>query len=131
MEESIFKALLDYGSLGLMCAFLLWLHVQNQKRNDKLSTQFQEQLEKIRIGAKEDEDRVRDRFMSVIEKYDTEKETFFNERTQLRSNLASQLSSIEGKMDAIGVQVAEGSAMLKEIQAEKRMREIARGGKDA
>jgi len=127
MEESLFKALLDYGSLGLMCGFLLWLHVQNQKRNDSLSTRFQEQLEKIRTSAKEDEDRVRDRFMSVIEKYDTEKESFFQERTQLRSNLSGQLASLEGKVDAMGSQVAEIATMIKGIESEKRMREIARG----
>tara|TARA_R100000664_G_scaffold31376_1_gene44931 strand:+ start:164 stop:556 length:393 start_codon:yes stop_codon:yes gene_type:complete len=130
MEESLFKALLDYGSLGLMCGFLLWLHVQNQKRNDSLSARFQEQLEKIRTSAKEDEDRVRDRFMSVIEKYDTEKESFFQERTQLRSNLSGQLSSLEGKVEGMASQVAEISAMIKDIQSEKRIREIARG-KDA
>jgi len=127
MEESLFKALLDYGSLGLMCGFLLWLHVQNQKRNDSLSARFQEQLEKIRTSAKEDEDRVRDRFMSVIEKYDTEKESFFQERTQLRSNLSGQLASLEGKVDAMGSQVAEIATMIKGIESEKRMREIARG----
>ena len=130
MEESLFKALLDYGSLGLMCGFLLWLHVQNQKRNDSLSARFQEQLEKIRTSAKEDEDRVRDRFMSVIEKYDTEKESFFQERTQLRSNLSGQLSSLEGKVEGMASQGAEISAMIKDIQSEKRIREIARG-KDA
>lgn len=133
MEQSIFQVLIDYGSLGIMCGFLFWLHIQNQKRNDLLSDRFQEQLEKMRLASKEDEEKIRDRFAVVVEKYDTERSIFFEERTQIRSNLSTQIKSLqqqanqnENKLDNLMIVVDNLFQAQKAIQDEQRLKELAR-----
>ena len=116
--EDLLKILIDYGSLGIMCAVLLWLHVQTSKKSDAQTAQFLDQLEKIRQSSKEEEEKIRNRFMEVIAKYD-------DERTQLRSNLAGQIKDLESKVDALATQMAGISAKVQEIINEQKMREIA------
>ena len=91
MEESIFKYVLDYGGLGVMSGLLFWLYLQNTK-----------QLEKIRQQAREDEEKIRDRFALVISKYDQEREKFLDEKTLFRTQLSNQIDNLEktiGKQD--------------------------------
>ena len=66
MEESIFKYLLDYGSLGVTAGLLFWLYLQNSK-----------QIEKISKQARADSQLLRDRYDIVIEKNDKERLLFF------------------------------------------------------
>ena len=84
MEDHIFKYVLDYGSLGIMSGLLFWLYLQNSK-----------QLEKIREQSREDEERIRERFAGVIEKYDEERQKFFNERSELRGQLLMNVETLE------------------------------------
>ena len=137
MEESLFKVILDYGSLGIMCAFLFYLHLQTTKRNDALSDRFTDQLNKLRDDSKAEEERIRERFMDVISKYDGERDTFYQERTQLRSNLAAKMSempkeavSMSAKLDAIGVSIEGLANSLKSIEQENRLRELTRSKDD-
>lgn len=88
MEDTIFKYVLDYGSLGIMSGLLFWLYLQNTK-----------QLEKIREQAREDEDKIRDRFAVVIAKYDQERDKFLEEKTQFRTQLVNQLENMERAMN--------------------------------
>ncbi len=133
MEESIISVMIDYGTLGITCGVLFWLHLQNTKRNDQLIVRFQATIEDLRKAAKEDEDKIRDRFMSVIEKYDTEREAMTAERTQLRSNLASKISDqtrsiekLETKIDSMMVSIEQQSTSLKEIRLAEMARSAAR-----
>ena len=133
MEESIFSVLIDYGTLGITCGVLFWLHVQNTKRNDLLIVRFQEQIEKLRASAKEEEQAIRDRWMAVVEKYDSEREAFVDERTQLRSNLAAQmkevlkeLDNMKNRIDSVAVSQESQTQMMKDLASEARLKELAR-----
>jgi hypothetical protein len=84
MEESIFKYLLDYGSLGVTAGLLFWLYLQNSK-----------QIEKISKQAREDSQLLRDRYDIVIEKYDRERLLFFEERNKIHSQIVQQIDRLE------------------------------------
>tara|TARA_Y100001938_G_scaffold124754_1_gene175068 strand:- start:1039 stop:1380 length:342 start_codon:yes stop_codon:yes gene_type:complete len=84
MEDSIFKYLLDYGSLGVTAGLLFWLYLQNSK-----------QIEKISKQAREDSQLLRDRYDIVIEKYDKERLLFFEERNKIHSQIVQQIERLE------------------------------------
>tara|TARA_R100000664_G_scaffold29084_2_gene40705 strand:- start:2091 stop:2522 length:432 start_codon:yes stop_codon:yes gene_type:complete len=133
MEESVFSVLIDYGTLGITCGVLFWLHIQNTKRNDTLIANFQKQVEKLRASAKEEETQIRNRWMAVVEKYDMEREAMVDERTQLRSNLASQMKDIGKEIDNLknrieGLVISQESqtTLMKDIANEARLKELAR-----
>jgi hypothetical protein len=84
MEESIFKYLLDYGSLGITAGLLFWLYLQNTK-----------QIEKISKQAREDANLLRERYDVVIEKYDKERILFFEERNKIHSQIVQQIERLE------------------------------------
>ena len=84
MEESIFKYLLDYGSLGVTAGLLFWLYLQNSKQIDKISKQ-----------AREDSQILRDRYDVVIEKYDKERLLFFEERNKIHNQIVQQIERLE------------------------------------
>ena len=88
MEESIFKYLLDYGSLGITAGLLFWLYLHSQK-----------QVDKIRIQSREDLNMLRDRYEVVIGKYDQDKELFFSERQQMHNQIVMKIESIEKTID--------------------------------
>tara|TARA_R100000458_G_C8240547_1_gene219739 strand:- start:180 stop:530 length:351 start_codon:yes stop_codon:yes gene_type:complete len=84
MEQSIFKYLLDYGSLGITAGLLFWLYLHSQK-----------QLDKIRLQSREDLTLLRDRYEIVIAKYDQDKELFFTERQKMHNEIVLKIESIE------------------------------------
>ena len=140
MEESILSVMVDYGTLGITCGVLFWLHIQNSKRNDNLIANFQKQVDSLRQSAKEEEGQIRNRWMSVVEKYDMERESMVDERTQLRSNLASQmrdilkeLDNLKNKVESLVVSEDNQTRMIKDLAAEARLKELARAAtkKDA
>jgi len=140
MEESILSVMVDYGTLGITCGVLFWLHIQNSKRNDNLIANFQKQVDKLRESAKEEETQIRNRWMAVVEKYDMERESMVDERTQLRSNLAAQmrdilkeLDNLKNRVESLVVSEDNQTRMIKDLAAEARLKELARAAtkKDA
>tara|TARA_Y100001963_G_C6753536_1_gene435496 strand:+ start:40 stop:417 length:378 start_codon:yes stop_codon:yes gene_type:complete len=95
MEESIFKYLLDYGSLGITAGLLFWLFLQNSKTIKEIREQARQDEEKIRNRYDTDLSQIRDRYDAVIAKYDQEKTMFFDERTKLHSQLVAQIEQLE------------------------------------
>ena len=133
MEESILSVMVDYGTLGITCGVLFWLHIQNSKRNDNLIANFQKQVDKLRESAKEEETQIRNRWMAVVEKYDMERESMVDERTQLRSNLAAQmkdvlkeLNNLKNRVETLVVSEDNKTRMIKDLATEARLKELAR-----
>jgi hypothetical protein len=145
MEMSILEALLEYGSMGLFAAFLVWQHLSMQKRFDRLVEKFQVQLEGIQEKAEANEDKLRGRYDTVIATYQEDKTTF-------RVNVAGQvkeairkIEALEKKLDDMpfdGLQIQieglslnqrnshmlleKGMEMMKSLQEEQRIREMAK-----
>ena len=88
MEESIFKYLLYYGSLGITAGLLFWLYLHSMK-----------QVKEIRAQSLEDLEMLRDRYELVIGKYDQDKELFFDERQRMHNQIVMKIESIEKTID--------------------------------
>ncbi len=98
MEMGLFEALLEYGSMGLFAAFLVWQHLSMQKRFDKMVDRFQTQLEGIHGKGEANEDKLRERYDSVIAQYQEDKTTF-------RVNVAGRITEVLRKLEEVDRQV--------------------------
>jgi hypothetical protein len=69
MEHGIIDYLLDYGSLGIMAGIFFWLYLNNKK-----------ELIEMRDRNFAEQEKIRTRWRTVIEKYDMEKSEMIEER---------------------------------------------------
>lgn len=112
MEMGLFEALLEYGSMGLFAAFLVWQHLSMQKRFDKMVDRFQSQLEGIQGKGEANEDKLRERYDSVIAQYQDDKTTF-------RVNVAGKINEVIRKLEEVEREVSSlpFDAVLIQIEA--------------
>ncbi len=92
--ESMTELLLDYGSLGIFLAFMVYQYTTMQKRMDALQEKFLSQLTEIQEKAEEKELTLRARYDAVIESLNSDK-------SQVRENLSGRVSESIRKMSAI------------------------------
>jgi len=138
MELDILTMLADYGSIGILAAVLWYQNREQSKERRAVTTAFQEQLDRIREQSKEDQQELRDRYMTVIEKYDDERSLFFEERTALRSNLAAQIRDVEqsiagldGKVDGLQLSIESILTQLRELSTERRLERVAQSAAES
>ena len=109
MENELLKYALDFGAVGLMAYIFFWLYLRQQKKLDEM---LKEQ--------KEEEERIRQRWRSVIEKYEHEKDELVQERLGSLVKLKNQvynLKEINEKQDKHLLQTIEELKLLRtEIQ---------------
>ena len=136
--DQMYEYLLEFGSMGMFAAFLVWQHLNMQKRFDTLVEKFQEQLEKIRGDHKDDVQTLRDRYDSVLEGYNSE-------RTQVRVNVAERIADLSKTIgdipiDAIQIQIEavalnqrnshlileKGMGMMREMQEDAKLKAMAK-----
>lgn len=66
MTDAIISQILDFGALGSFAAFLVWQHVNMQKKFEKLVVSFQSQLKEIDAGYERRIEIMRERYDVVI-----------------------------------------------------------------
>ena len=96
--DQMYEYLLEFGSMGMFAAFLVWQHLNMQKRFDALVERFQDQLSSLRTEYKEDTDELRDRYDKVIGTYN-------DERTAIRMNLSEKIAKVEDKVEGVNTSV--------------------------
>tara|TARA_Y100000593_G_scaffold21719_1_gene43529 strand:+ start:4863 stop:5315 length:453 start_codon:yes stop_codon:yes gene_type:complete len=89
--ESMAEILLEYGSLGIFLAFMVYQHQSMQKRMDALQDKFLQNLSDLQEKADEKEASLRARYDAVIEQYQSDKSVF-------RSNVAGQVQEVKRKL---------------------------------
>ena len=136
--DDITTILLEQGSLGLFAAFLIYQFFQMNKRLDQRNENFMSQLDKIKESNKEEINQLRDRYDAVINSYN-------DERTQIRINLAEKITKVENKIetlpfDNLQIQIEaislgqranqaildKGMDLIKQIQEDAKLKEMAR-----
>mgnify|MGYP003125035617 FL=1 len=143
--DSLYTGLLDYGSLELFLIFMLWQHLSMQKRFDSLVESFQKQLAGIQDKSEAQEDKLRERYDSVIRQYQEDAVTF-------REGVAGEVkeairridrvdSTINGlPFDAVQIQiealslairnthvlVEKGTEVLKDMEEEAKLKQMAK-----
>ena len=91
-STSLINVAIDYGMAGLFLAYMIWQSLRAEKKQDALQDRFLEQIEALRTKSEEDVSELRDRYDSVIGSMNAE-------RTQIRSNIAGQVSKLDEKLD--------------------------------
>tara|TARA_R100000655_G_scaffold37880_2_gene72627 strand:+ start:6601 stop:6948 length:348 start_codon:yes stop_codon:yes gene_type:complete len=109
MDSELLKYALDFGTMGIMAYIFFWLYLRQQKKIDEML-----------VNQKEEEDRIRNRWSAVIEKYDKEKDELIKERLESLVKLKNEvynLKEINEKQDKQLFQAIEELKLLKtEIQ---------------
>ena len=109
--DTLTEYLLEFGSMGMFAAFLVWQHLNMQKRFDSLIDRFQEQIEKLRSDQKSEIDDVRDRYDKVISTYN-------EERDQIRVDLVDQMRNVESKISCLSKELESLPFETVQIQIE-------------
>ena len=91
-STSLINVAIDYGMAGIFLAYMIWQALRAEKKQDALQDRFLEQIEALRTKSEEDVSELRDRYDSVIGSMNAE-------RTQIRSNIAGQVSKLDEKLD--------------------------------
>lgn len=103
MPDSVLSQLLDFGALGIFATFLIWQHLGMQKRLDKLTGSFQQQLKEIDDAYDVRLDKLRDRYDAVIktmrDEADIKQQELLEVRTQIHSEVVSKLDAALEKLD--------------------------------
>ena len=92
MTDQLLAQLADFGALGIFAAFLVYQHFTMQRKIDGLIDKFQIQLDGIRAECAEQEDKLRDRYDSVIAQYR-------DEATVLRDGVIRSLEDVARKLE--------------------------------
>ena len=138
MEMGLLEALLEYGSMGLFAAFLVWQHLSMQKRFDALVERFQKQLEGFQDKAEAGENKLRDRYDAVITQYQDEKHNFNMEKLRKLDDIDKHIDGLPFQailiqMEALSMAqrdlqttVDKGMEIMKAMQEDARIKEMAR-----
>ena len=97
--DVLYTNLMEFGAMGLFAAFLVWQHLNMQKRLDSLLEKFQQQLTAIQDKAEANEDKLRARYDIVLEQYRGEYSTF---RESVASQVTESIRAIENIKKTIG-----------------------------
>ena len=138
MEMGLLEALLEYGSMGLFAAFLVWQHLSMQKRFDALVDKFQKQLEGFQEKASDGEHKLRERYDTVISQYQDEKHNFNIEKLRKLEDIDKHIDSLPFQAVLIQIEalsmaqrdlqstVDKGLEIMRSMQEEAKLREMAR-----
>ena len=131
MENQIFNAFLEFGAMGLFCGFLVWQHLNMQKRLDQLGERFQAQLEGIQEKTEANEDKLRSRYDLILDEYRSEK-------TAVRLDISGQLTKVMDKLEslpfdnmmiqieALSLNQRNSHRILEKIREEQKVKAMAR-----
>ena len=145
MESDVLTVFLEYGALGLFAGFLVWQHLSMQKRFDKLVDKFQGQLEGIQEKADANEEKLRDRYDTVIRQYQDDKTTFRVNVSGKIDEAVRKIQALKERVDKLpfdGLQIQieaislnqrnsqvileKGMDIMNKMQEEQKLKEMAR-----
>jgi len=101
-SSQVLQMVADFGALGLASGAIFWLYLKMSQRLDNLTDNFQKQLKEQMEDCNRRESEVRDRFMEVVNKYDTERLQWVT------------------RLDAIEKEVKDTEALIKDGLGEMR-----------
>jgi len=93
------SALLDFGALGIFCAFLVYQHISMQKRLDRLSEEWSSSLEKVEESHVQAEESIRDRYDKILARYETTRESVYNDVVATLKENREVLDGIASKIE--------------------------------
>ena len=111
MEHGIIDYLLDYGSLCVMAGIFFWLYLNNKK-----------ELVESRERNFEEQEKIRTRWRTVIEKYDVEKSEMIEERINNLTDLKNAINQLKVINDEQNRLLNEAHNELRDMRTEIKIR---------
>ena len=111
MEHGIIDYLLDYGSLGVMAGIFFWLYLNNKK-----------ELVESRERNFEEQEKIRTRWRTVIEKYDVEKSEMIEERINNLTDLKNAINQLKVINEEQNRLLNEAHNELRDMRTELKIR---------
>tara|TARA_B100000945_G_C19826102_1_gene342770 strand:+ start:116 stop:463 length:348 start_codon:yes stop_codon:yes gene_type:complete len=111
MEHGIIDYLLDYGSLGVMAGIFFWLYLNNKK-----------ELLESRDRNFEEQEKIRSRWRTVIEKYDVEKSEMIEERINNLNDLKNAINQLKVINEEQNRLLNEAHNELRDMRTEIKIR---------
>jgi uncharacterized protein (DUF342 family) len=117
--------LVQYGSLGLFCLFLVVQYFQQGKKIDLIQASFQDTLQKISENHKSEEENIRTRYDSVIEDYrsrlEAQKDQYLADKSELQHEIKTSLNDLDKRLILIANTLTK---LLNEIQQQRTEAQI-------
>jgi len=107
--ETMVEMLIEYGSLGIFLAFMVWQYTTMQKRLDSLVDKFQEQIDKMRGENSSQVEELRARYDTVIDNYN-------RERSELRAQLLHEIGEMSRKSDLIALTQENTISLVEDLK---------------
>jgi hypothetical protein len=111
MEHGIIDYLLDYGSLGIMAGIFFWLYLNNKK-----------ELIEMRDRNFAEQEKIRTRWRTVIEKYDMEKSEMIEERIGNLNDLKNAINALKVLNEEQNRLIAHAQDELREMKTEIKIK---------
>jgi len=93
------NALLDFGALGVFCAFLIYQHQKMSARLDRLNDQWTQSLENIEKSHAAAERHIRDRYDSILARYETTREHIYSDVVSTLKENKNLLKNVRAKVE--------------------------------
>ena len=93
------SALMDFGALGLFCAFLVYQHITMQKRLERISQDFLSSLEKVEAAHTMAEEQIRERYDKILARYEETRESVFEKVVNTLEKNREILEALSGKIE--------------------------------
>tara|TARA_R100000278_G_scaffold120007_1_gene101997 strand:+ start:496 stop:912 length:417 start_codon:yes stop_codon:yes gene_type:complete len=119
--DPIVQGLVDYGIAGLFLIYMIWSKAKDQKRSDEMRVQYEQKLDKLHSDSFVEQEKIRERYRQVVEKYDDQIMSYANER-QMQINTYA-----EERQEARRIQEAEKKAIERSLHDIRK--EVGENGK--
>ncbi len=101
------NALLDFGALGIFCAFLVWQHLAMQRRLDRMAEEWRESLMNVETAHAAAEETIRQRYDLILARYEATRENIYKDVVET--------------LNANKVSLADAGQKLEDVRQEVRM----------
>ena len=95
------NALLDFGALGIFCAFLVWQHLAMQRRLDKMSDEWRESLLNVESAHAAAEQNIRDRYDAILARYESTRESIYKDVVETLNDNKVSLAETVKRLDEV------------------------------
>lgn len=99
------NALLDFGALGIFCAFLVWQHISMQRRLDKMSDEWRESLANVEAAHAAAEESIRQRYDVILARYEHTRESIYKDVVETLNSNKVSLSEVVQKLEDVRQEV--------------------------
>ena len=99
------NALLDFGALGIFCAFLVWQHISMQRRLDKMSDEWRESLANVEAAHAAAEESIRQRYDVILARYEATRESVYKDVVETLNTNKVLLTDALQKLDDVRQEV--------------------------